>query len=745
MSFVAKDENEFSKKNKVTLERYDKLRSDYDNVILNFNGINRIIDNPTAYGYPYQNKKQASTAIAKKYRDRKYFSVKNPSQIDKEFTASGTHEFDVTQGYYNIKLISGGAGGLVLYGNHSNRCAEVSGTSGSYYNLDLYFPSNGHMKVVIGKGGSRIIRSDYNIGKWDRQVATVAGGNTYVYFNDILIAECRGGGNVQYVFRSHDHDGDIEEVDIHSENNTLGNYIIKVNNFIDNKIGKFGEKGNKTLMDWNYVSNNYPNNGVGGRAWAKDNNIDEIKNETKNGKDGYFKIISISPNDYDYLIEGIDVESRLMHTISNENEIRRKFNKALKDIYNRLSSTTFLVKDACLELGEVTDESTTALHYSDDNMRNYPYKLIDVKTTKNSGCLSKDEYIIVWDKDFTSVPNEPKYIKRKLSLSDWTNYNSNTNNGDVYQPYIYGTDIIYIKKLEVNTIVYKYNDKGELKEVGTATYNETPKVLKLSTTTPNTYSYSTSGATLYVTLVGAGGGAGGGSWADRWKTHGGAGGSGSYFKGTFHVNGNFSIIVGAGGTGGAGQRKAGSPGNTGGDTIFKIGNVISVTAGAGGGGQGSKKKNNYPPYPQNGLKGMVTINSYDGLMDIEVQKDGNGGNVTEAKWSSDIEGMLSVYPGTDYGAGGGAPIKANGENGKNGYAKLELKEDRKLIYQGNEYKPYDGIDPHANVILWSHYQYDLQKLNRLKEYVATKDSWFDGDGYCQRSCQINCQTSVQKS
>ena len=68
-----------------------------------------------------------------------------------------------------------------------------------------------------------------------------------------------------------------------------------------------------------------------------------------------------------------------------------------------------------------------------------------------------------------------------------------------------------------------------------------------------------------------------------------------------------------------------------------------------------------------------------------------------------------------------------------------------LTYNGNVYKIYNGNVVSSNVITWSDYLYDLEKLNRLKEYVSYFDKWFDNDGYCQRSCQINCQTKVQKS
>ena len=113
--------------------------------------------------------------------------------------------------------------------------------------------------------------------------------------------------------------------------------------------------------------------------------------------------------------------------------------------------------------------------------------------------------------------------------------------------------------------------------------------------------------------------------------------------------------------------------------------------------------------------------------------------------------MTSVYDNTNDGAGGRGgnngkdPYPNDGLSGENGYGKLEVKREDELEYNGHLYTVYDNVNTISSVIYYSDYKYDLQKLNRLKEYVASKDNWFDNDGYCQRSCQVNCQTTVQKS
>ena len=98
-----------------------------------------------------------------------------------------------------------------------------------------------------------------------------------------------------------------------------------------------------------------------------------------------------------------------------------------------------------------------------------------------------------------------------------------------------------------------------------------------------------------------------------------------------------------------------------------------------------------------------------------------------------------------YNGNHGNNSEKKGFTGKDGYAELYIQCDSKLMYNNHEYEVSEEEITTSNVILWADYLYDLQKLNRLKEYVSMKDSWFDSDGYCQRSCQINCQTKVQKS
>ena len=750
MPFIADDEDLFSNKSKITIDRYNNLRNEYNTVVKNYNGIVKIIDNPTASYYPYQNIKQSSTYIEKNYRDKKYLSFQNNSSLHYEKATSGTLSFDITSGYYQMILMSGGAGGLVLYGSKTNCCAEVSGCSGSYYKLNLYFPTNGNIRVVVGNGGNRFIKSDEGVESNTREIALVSGGDSEVYFNNVLIAKCRGGGNVRYCFSGNNKDGDIEDIGIYSSTNQLGSYIISVEEYIDNVNGTFAEKGNMSYQSWTYVNNNYLNNGVGGSAQALNNNYNSIITVTNNGKDGYFKFDSLDPSSFNYLEENIDVESTKMHTLGNENEIRRKFKNALKTIYDRLSGSVPLTEDTCCEIGEITNEETSALKYTDEVLNNYPYRLIDVKTKKHNGCKKEDDYIVTYDWN----------TKRKIKLSDWKNFIDNTMSFDTYQPYYYNNDIIYIKDLQTNTDIYR-NINGVMEKVGSGVYYDTQRNLLFETHEGNaSYTMTTNiGGIIYVTLVGAGGGAGGGSTKDRWKTAGGAGGSGGWIQGSFKIDsGTVFVSVGKGGTGGAVHGKGGDIGLSGTpSTLYLNGNLIAQ-AGAGGGGQGSFKKTiaymPSGPWPYNGLRGMNII-SYNGIYNIEYNVNGNGSveplsnysdeDVTKNQWWDIRYGMASVFSGTNYGAGGTSYPKQTGESGIDGYVKLEFQENKRLIFNNHEYKPYNGDNKDANVILYSDYLYDLQKLNRLKEYVATKDSWFDGEGYCQRSCQINCQTSVQKS
>ena len=121
MGYTAQDENLFDKKIKVTLDRYDNLRNDYNEIIKNYNGVNLIVDNPTASAYPYLNEKIGDSSIPKEYRDRKYLSFINESEVDKEFNGGESGSFDITKGFYKIVLIGGGSGGIaygMIEGHH---------------------------------------------------------------------------------------------------------------------------------------------------------------------------------------------------------------------------------------------------------------------------------------------------------------------------------------------------------------------------------------------------------------------------------------------------------------------------------------------------------------------------------------------------------------------------------------------------------------------------------------------------
>jgi hypothetical protein len=173
-----------------------------------------------------------------------------------------------------------------------------------------------------------------------------------------------------------------------------------------------------------------------------------------------------------------------------------------------------------------------------------------------------------------------------------------------------------------------------------------------------------------------------------------------------------------------------------------------MSAGGGTGGQGTTKHGTSGMCPC----GNAGVNSYDvNLITPLINRVGKG-NITGRPIVRQQLGLGSVYENSNYGAGGNGGNDGNGKglswsqsgiSGQKGYGEFYLYYDNKLIYNGNEYKVYEGPLTTSNVIYWSDYLYDLEKLNRLKEYLATKDNWFDNDGYCQRSCQINCQTNVQ--
>ena len=765
MGYKAKDENLFNKKNKITLDRYNKLRSDYDDVIKNYNGINLIIDNPTATGYPYSNTKQQSTFIEKKYRDKKYLSFKNESNFSCEFTEHGTYEFDIPKGYYEVTMLSAGSGGFAIYGSGLNKYAQYPGCSGSMYKLIIYIPSTGHMKVEVGKGGQRFIRNDAYTGKYHRESPVVDGGNTYVYFNNALIATCRGGGRLQYVFRTHNHDGDIEGIGIFDSKNVnkLGSFILETLDFKDNiyDVGSYDQcdKGHTKQMGWNYLDQtNFPNNGVGGCAWANPGNPPRynddtlIKEYTQDGKDGYFKLAPISSSFYDYLIEGINVETTKIHTLGNENEIRRKFNEALEKMYNKLSITDQLVRDTCSVIGEKTNEETTCEPYSDIALEERPYNFVEIKTNGNAGkllpngALKKDLYAITYD--FNQ--------KRKLTLRDYSDFLENSMSEEIFTPFKYGSDIIYVKGIPnktTNVDVYKFEDNKFIKQSTSGRYIK-GEIINWKSSTASTKNITlTDNAYVTITLVGAGGGGGGGSGGKRWYKSGSGGGSGGLIKGIYRGTKNQTLFIkiGSGGEGGNFTQKGpGHEGHNGVSSTFTVNNEVIMEAGAGGGGGGTTKHGSSGHTPC-GLRGVNTCKR-EKLTRLLTDTEGNGNTPTDDS-IREQKGMMSVYMDSEYGAGGMGGYNGNhgnnsekkGFTGKDGYAELYIQCDSKLMYNNHEYEVSEEEITTSNVILWADYLYDLQKLNRLKEYVSMKDSWFDSDGYCQRSCQINCQTKVQKS
>ena len=83
------DKDDFSNKEIIKVENYNKLREDYKKVIQNFNGICEVFDNKTPKNYPYADVKTSSRSIDKEYRDKKYISYISGSDIQYIFTDVG--------------------------------------------------------------------------------------------------------------------------------------------------------------------------------------------------------------------------------------------------------------------------------------------------------------------------------------------------------------------------------------------------------------------------------------------------------------------------------------------------------------------------------------------------------------------------------------------------------------------------------------------------------------------------------
>jgi len=167
-----------------------------------------------------------------------------------------------------------------------------------------------------------------------------------------------------------------------------------------------------------------------------------------------------------------------------------------------------------------------------------------------------------------------------------------------------------------------------------------------------------------IEMYGAGGG-----WAHTywdpgyggWNSKNASGGSGAGFKGVLNLPvGNYSIVIGAGGSGGSGGKDNTYVGGTGGSTSF--GNIITVTGGTGG----TTGRN----YMQAGAGGTVSIIDSSLIVSTSLNQNGNAGNVLNVDYSyaiASLYGGVSLYDGTHtgYGAGGGSA-----QASINGYFKI---------------------------------------------------------------------------
>lgn len=754
MGYAAQDENLFDKKIKVTLDRYDNLRNDYNEIIKNYNGVNLIVNNPTASAYPYLNEKIGDSSIPKEYRDRKYLSFINESEVDKEFNGGESGSFDITKGFYKIVLIGGGSGGIA-YGS-TDKCGSRSGNNGAVLIVYVYFPSNGTIKYNVGLGSHGLLLWGGGIDHYGSD----AGKDTEIYFNDILVAKACGGEK-STVFRRTKSKITID--DSNGGKYVIGSFVKRVEVSLNGTNGWGEGMGNtrEHTIGPTYDVSPYNQYGIGGKAQAL---MSPPYGYVSDGTNGYLTIESTVSTDDGFLYEGINVESRKIHTLGNENEIRRKIDNALQKIYKRLYVYGSLLEDRCGLIGEETDENTSCEPYSEDVITNRPYNLSEVITTNKNGSINEDgtrkedRYIITYDWN----------TKRKIKLSNYKKYLENETVSDVYTGFIYNNDIIYIKNIpEESAIVdvYKFIDnEGFIKQPSQGDFKRFKSVEWNSLN--NNISYDLTlldECNITVSLTGAGGGAGGTSNHKRWKTSGGVGGSGGYIKAIIKgfKGEQLNISVGKGGTSGIGYKQGGETGKTGVPSILKINNINTVVANGGSGGEGSRKHGGNSGYSGNG--GECYIDN-ERIITLISNIRGNGttirdeyGNVTFTETVDDKDkgiyrtGNPSVSFDGNYGGGAPALLPDYGGEGsrsiaaQDGYGEMLINYKPTLTYNGNVYEIYNGNVISSNIITWSDYLYDLEKLNRLKEYVSYFDKWFDNDGYCQRSCQINCQTKVQKS
>lgn len=440
------------------------------------------------------------------------------------------------------------------------------------------------------------------------------------------------------------------------------------------------------------------------------------------------KYLTSSQTQNGYVKTSISLETDKIHTLGNENNIRRSLNEAYETIYDVLKYNEKITKPGCYLLGEETTESTTAKKYSDSVFKNEPYRLFDIKKHNTSWCTTKDDYIVTYDIN----------TKRKLELDT-----NNTNN--IYIPYVYNNDIIYIKGQMKNGLndVYKLINNQYVKMSQQGNYITPVKKTILNTSVPNTYTLSSNlGGEIEIILVGAGGGGGGGSWKDDWKTCGAGGGSGGYIKAnTITDNSEIKIEVGRGGAGGSLRKKHGGDGQKGTDTKLYINNQLILTAGGGYGGGGSLKKNNYPPYPGLGKGGSNSISTETPyIINVINNKKGNNGQ-NNSRWPGTNAGGASVYNESTHGAGGSAPARSTGGNGKNGYAKIMITENSYFSYNNQVYVPYEGYLS-TSIILRKNYDYISDRLDVLEDMFKSyrNKNWFDSNGVCQTQCQLKYQT-----
>lgn len=746
----------------IKLNDYESIRDKFSSLIKEWNGINMVLDNPTPLSYPYLNdadykkKHGNSTFIDKQYRDKKYISFRNSSDRHGEFSTPGEDSFDITSGFYLLKVLGAGSGGHTCYtaggnGKGGNSCAcSMAGASGAYGEIIIFIPQNGTLTYKIGSGGQKEVTKTASNGNTTGSNIQ-QGQPTEIYFNNHLIISAGGGGYTRFYTQKakknklggkHKTNHTITGVYYNNQGTVINNaYVFKIINMQNSKwaerhTGYYIEQCPRTyaVEDIDY--------GYGGSSKAIPGNLNSSIENTENGGSGYFKIDSIDVSEYDYLDEIIPVESYKIHTLGNENNIRRKMSNSFDVMYNKLKNYGFYNEEGCYTLGEDYTGSTTAKPFNQLSLEKDPLTVVksdgtteisEVKSHRPYGCLPIDDYVITYDID----------KKKKLDIVSYENFIDDESDS-VMLMYEYNGDIIYIKDLNSESVdVYRYNQTtNKFIKVGVGTYLEQElKQIFNSHTGGETKTYNiNNGAIVTVTLVGAGGGSGGGSWRDRWKTAGAGGGSGGALKASFYVkNGTATFTVGKAGIGGTLEKTGGGLGAAGTPSTFYFNNIEMATAGGGGGGQGSFKKNNYPPYPRTGSAGINRLNETI-VSDVIYNINGKGG----VQSSNYLYGELSVYNGTDYGAGGNARAKNSGLPGVDGYVNVTIKEDKQLIFNGHIYTPYNGVFPYSGVILNSDREYLIDRLDAIEKYLKPSRSFFDSQGYCQRSCQINCQTTVQR-